>query len=70
VGARTVQEYLQKANAMHQRTYGIKATNNTFTVIDTPKSGKKVAQRKYIDKSNGSYIIVTQTKKTQILSFG
>ena len=55
---------------MHQRTYGIKATNNTFTVIDTPKSGKKVAQRKYIDKSTGSYIIVTQTKKTQILSFG
>jgi len=70
VGARTVQEYLQKANAMHQRTYGIKATNNTFTVIDTPKSGKKVAQRKFIDKSTGSYIIVTQTKKTQILSFG
>lgn len=70
VGATNLIRYVNLSIAMHETTWGIKASNSTFTVVDTPASGNNVAQRKFIIKGTGRYIIVTQTKETQILSFG
>lgn len=70
VGASNLIEYVNLSIAMHKTTWGIKASNSTFTVVDTPASGNNVAQRKYTIKGTGRYILVTNTKQTQILSFG
>lgn len=70
VGAKTIQDYLNKASQMHADVRGIKATNNTYNVVTAPASGKYAAYRKYTIKGTSRYIMVTQTKQTKILTFG
>lgn len=70
VGAKTVTQYLAAASSMHVMVRGIKATTDTYTLVKTPATGGRVAQKKYTHKATGRFIIVTDTSYTQILSFG